>query len=197
MSFKYAFALTGGIATGKSTVITQLARSGFRVIDADKIAHEVLNEKSAQIADIFGHVFVKEGKVDRKMLGTVIFADTQKRKTLENLLHPVIYEKIAVASDTLDKRAEPYLIDIPLFYEGGRYAIENVIVVYATRVQQIERLMQRDAYSKEEAVARIDAQIDIEQKREHASYIIDNSGNLKQLEFEIERVKNEILGAQA
>ena len=196
MSFKYAFALTGGIATGKSTVIAQFEHSGFRVIDADKIAHEVLNEKSAQIAEIFGHVFVKEGKVDRKALGSVIFADTQKRKTLEELLHPVIYERIAAAADVLDKRAEPYLVDIPLFYEGGRYAIENVILVYAKRVQQIERLMQRDAYSREEAVGRIEAQIDIEQKRDHASYMIDNSGNLKQLEFEVERVKNEILGEQ-
>ena len=94
----------------------------------------------------------------------------------------------------MDKRAEPYIVDIPLFYEGGRYAIENVIVVYASQTQQLERLMQRDSYSKEEALARIGSQIDIQEKRDNATHVIDNSGNLKQLEFETERIKNEILG---
>jgi dephospho-CoA kinase len=195
MSFKYAYALTGGIATGKSSVIELLKRSGFRVIDADKVAHEVLDEQHQKISEIFGEHFVKEGKVDRKLLGSMVFSDPQKRKVLESLLHPVIYTKISALSDTLDKRAEPYIVDIPLFYEGGRYAIENVIVVYASQTQQLERLMQRDSYSKEEALARIGSQIDIREKRDNATHVIDNSGNLKQLEFETERIKNEILGA--
>jgi dephospho-CoA kinase len=195
MSFKYAYALTGGIATGKSSVIELLKRSGFRVIDADKVAHEVLDEQHQKISEIFGEHFVKEGKVDRKLLGSMVLSDPQKRKVLESLLHPVIYTKISALSDTLDKRAEPYIVDIPLFYEGGRYAIENVIVVYASQTQQLERLMQRDSYSKEEALARIGSQIDIQEKRDNATHVIDNSGNLKQLEFETERIKNEILGA--
>ncbi len=195
MSFKYAIALTGGIATGKSTVIEMLEHSGFRVIDADKIAHEVLDEEHEAIVTMFGSAFVENGKVDRKALGALVFPDQQKRKVLEALLHPIIYRKIAEASEKLDKRAEPYIVDIPLFYEGGRYAIENVIVVYATQEQQLERLMSRDAFSKEEALSRIGSQIDIEDKRENASYVIDNSGNLKQLEFETQGVKEEILGA--
>jgi len=194
MSFKYAYALTGGIATGKSSVIELLKRSGFRIIDADKVAHEVLDEQHQKISEMFGEHFVKEGKVDRKLLGSMVFSDPQKRKVLESLLHPVIYTKISALSDTLDKRAEPYIVDIPLFYEGGRYAIENVIVVYASQTQQLERLMQRDSYSKEEALARIGSQIDIREKRDNATHVIDNSGNLKQLEFETERIKNEILG---
>ncbi len=194
MSFKYAYALTGGIATGKSSVIELLKRSGFRVIDADKVAHEVLDEQHQKISEIFGEHFVDDGKVDRKRLGSMVFSDPEKRKTLENLLHPVIYTKIEALSDKLDKRAEPYIVDIPLFYEGGRYAIENVIVVYATKEQQLERLMQRDEHSKEEALARIESQIDIQEKRDNATHVIDNSGNLKQLEFETERIKNEILG---
>ena len=195
MSFKYAIALTGGIATGKSTVIDLLEHNGFHVIDADKIAHEVLDEEYEAVATMFGETFVKNGKVDRKALGSVVFSDQQKRKALEALLHPTIYRKIAEASEKLDKRAEPYIVDIPLFYEGGRYAIENVVVVYATQEQQLERLMSRDAFSKEEALSRIGSQIDIEDKRDNATYVIDNSGNLKQLEFETERVKKEILGA--
>jgi dephospho-CoA kinase len=165
------------------------------VIDADKIAHEVLDEEHVKIAEMFGEVFVKEGKVDRKALGPLVFRDQEKRKALESLLHPIIYEKIAETSSKLDKRAEPYIVDIPLFYEGGRYAIENVIVVYAKQNQQLERLIQREGYSEKEALSRISSQIDIEDKRENASYVIDNSGSLKQLAFETERIRNEILGA--
>ncbi len=193
MSFNYAIALTGGIATGKSTAIKQLKLNGFRIIDADKIAHEVLDSQADKIKQIFGDSFVKDGKVQRKELGSVVFANKKKRKELEALLHPIIYRCIEEIAEKLDKRAEPYIVDIPLFYEGGHYAIESIIVVYATKEQQIERLMQRDAYTKEEALMRIDSQIDIETKRDNASYVIDNSGNLKQLEFEVNRVKDEIL----
>jgi len=194
MAFQYAYALTGGIATGKSTVVSLLKQSGFRVIDADRIAHDILDEQHQKIGEIFGEDFVDQAKVDRKRLGSVVFADPVKRKELESLLHPMIYDRIAKASIKLDKRAEPYIVDIPLFYEGGRYAIGNVIVVYASQAQQLERLMQRDSYSKEEALARIGSQIDIQEKRDNATHVIDNSGTLKQLEFETERIKNEILG---
>jgi len=193
--FEYAVALTGGIATGKSTVIELFVQSGFRIIDADKIAHEILDEKSAVIATHFGEALVVNGKVDRKALGDLVFSDQEKRKILESLLHPLIFERIKEASAKLDKRAEPYIVDIPLYYEGGRYAIDKVIVVYAQGEQQLARLMERDGYSKKEALSRIEAQLDIEEKRINASYVIDNSGNLNQLEFETQRVKDEIIGA--
>ena len=195
MSFKYAIALTGGIATGKSTVVDLFSRAGFRVIDADKVAHEVLDAEHEAIANVFGEAFVREGKVDRKALGEVVFNDAQKRKKLESLLHPLIHKHISEQAEKLDKRAEPYLVDIPLFYEGGRYAIENVIVVYARKEQQLARLMERDSFSEAEALARIESQICIEDKRDNATYVIDNSGNLQQLTFETECVKNEILEA--
>jgi len=195
MSFEYAVALTGGIATGKSTVIKLLERSGFRVIDADKVAHEILDEQHEAIAKLFGSDLVVNGKVDRKALGAMVFSDQAKRKALESLLHPLIYERIRMQAQKLDKRAEPYIVDIPLFYEGGRYAIENVVVVYARKEQQLSRLMLREDYSEAEALSRIDAQIDIEHKRDNATYVIDNSGSMEQLEAETQRVKEEILGA--
>jgi len=194
MTFKYAVALTGGIATGKSTVIKLLSEKGFRVIDADKIAHEILDEQHTKISEMFGDSFVKEGKVDRTLLGSVVFADPEKRKALENLLHPLIYDKISEEAEKMDKRAEPYIVDIPLFYEGGRYGIEKVIVVYAKKEQQLDRLMQRDGYSKDEALARIASQIDIEDKRENALYVINNSTTPHNLVSEVERVTEEILG---
>ena len=194
MSFNYAFALTGGIATGKSTVLEQLKLSGFRIIDADQISHDVIDEQSSKIEEMFGKEFVKDSKVDRKALGAVIFVDKAKRKQLEKLLHPIIYRNIKEKADKLDRRGEPYIVDIPLFYENGNYAIANVIVVYTPREKQIQRVMKRDNFTKEEAILRIDSQLDIEQKKDNALYVIDNSSNLKHLEVEVNRVKEEILG---
>jgi len=194
MLFKYAITLTGSISTGKSSAVDILEQSGFHIIDADSVAHQVLDEQHQAIVKEFGEVFVKDKKVDRKSLGKMIFADKEKRKVLEELLHPLIYARIADESTLLDKRAEPYIVDIPLFFEGGRYAIESVIVVYAKKEQQLKRLIQREGYSEEEALLRINAQIDIEEKRKNATYVIDNSGDLKQLQYETERIREEILG---
>jgi len=194
MLFKYAIVLTGSISTGKSSAVDLLKQTGFHVVDADSIAHQVIDEQHEAIAKEFGEQFVKDEKVDRKLLGSIIFSDKKKRKVLEALLHPRIYARIAEKATLLDKRAEPYIIDIPLFFEGGRYAIESVIVVYAKKGQQLKRLMKREGYSEEEALARINAQIDIEKKRKNATYVINNSGNLEQLQFETERIREEILG---
>lgn len=196
MSFKHAVALTGGIASGKSTVASKLKEAGFKVIDADKIAHDILDEEHQAIATLFGSAFVKNQKVDRQQLGAEVFADPKKREALESLLHPLIYTRIAEKSAILDKEAKPYIVDIPLFYEGGRYEIDSVIVVYANRVQQCERLMLRDGFSKEEADSRLASQMDIEEKRRKADYVIDNSGGLTQLKTETARVVNEILGEE-
>lgn len=193
MAFKHAIALTGSISTGKSTTVKLLAASGFHIIDADKIAHQILEEQHRAIADMFGEAFVHEGKVDRKSLGSVIFSDKEKRKKLEALLHPLIYDEIQRLSVEEDKLGKPYFIDIPLFFEGGRYPIERSLVVYATKEQQLERLINREGYTQEEALKRINAQIPVEEKRKKATYVINNSGTLTQLRQECERVKKEIL----
>jgi dephospho-CoA kinase len=198
MAFKYAIVLTGGIATGKSTVAKHFSQQGFEIIDADRIAHEVLDGQCRKIAEMFGETFVKERKVDRKALGAVVFADNNKRKALESLLHPLIYEEIEHRSEALDKFKKPYLVDIPLFFETNRYPIRRSIVVYTTKEQQLNRLMQRDGYNTQNALQRIDAQMPIDEKRDRATYVIDNTGDLEQLESEckrvIEKIKNEDVG---
>ena len=193
MAFKYAIALTGSIATGKSSTVKLLKDAGFHIIDADQIAHQILEEQHQSIADMFGETLVSEGKVDRKALGAIVFSDSNKRKALESLLHPLIYKEIERLSVEQDKLGKPYFIDIPLFFEGGRYPIEKSLVIYTTEEQQLERLMHRESYTKEEALKRIQTQIPVEKKRELATYVIDNSGTLTQLEKECERVKEEIL----
>ena len=192
--FSYAVALTGGIATGKSNVTQLFKEDGFEIIDADTVAHEVLNEEASTIANHFGNEMVHQGKVDRKALGKEVFSDAKKRKSLENLLHPLIYEKIKAQAEKLERKKRPYIIDIPLFFESSRYAISKVLVVYAPASLQLKRLMLRDGSSNVEAQKRIATQLDIEEKVKKASYVIDNSGTLQALKDEYSRVKREIVG---
>jgi dephospho-CoA kinase len=193
MAFENAIALTGGIAVGKSSTIAILSLYGFRCIDADKVAHETLNEQSTKIADMFGSDVVIDGKVDRKKLGMVVFHDKQKLERLEALLHPLIYDKILTLSEIEEKRNFPYLIDIPLFFEKKSYNITRSLVVYTPRDEQIKRLMKRDGFLVDEATVRVNSQLDIEVKKSLASYVIDNSGNLKQLQVECEIARAKIL----
>ena len=193
MAFEYAVALTGGIATGKSTVAKFFSFFGFTVIDADNIAHEVLDQQYKAVGKLFGDKVIKNKKVKRKKLGKIVFKDEEKRKELEALVHPLIYEEIERLSEAEDRLAKPYLIDIPLFFETKRYPIERSLLVYADKKTQIKRLMHREGYSKKEAKRRIDSQLDIEKKRKKSDYIIDNMDDLNHLKNECERVKEIIL----
>ncbi len=193
MAFEYAVVLTGGIATGKSTVAKFFSFTGFMVIDADSIAHKILDEQRAVIAEMFGSNFVKKNRVKRKKLGKMIFADNQKREQLEALLHPLIFEEIKRLSTEEDKFKKPYLIDIPLFFETKRYPIEKSLVVYAPEKIQVKRLILREGYTKKEAKMRINSQIDIEKKRKLATYVINNVADLTNLKNECKRVQKEII----
>ena len=179
--YRYAVALTGGIATGKSSVAEIFKEWGYEIIDADKIAHDVLDKQSDKIADMFGQEYVSEDRVDRKKLGALVFSDEARREELESLLHPLIRDEIEAKASELDKKKKTYLVDVPLFYETKRYNIEDVIVVYVPREIQLERLINRDSISLPEADERINAQMDIEQKKEKATYLIDNSGTRDEL----------------
>ena len=193
MAFKYAVALTGGIATGKSSATILLSLFGFRFIDADKIAHAILEQQHQKLIELFGEEVIKGGKVNRKAIGVVIFSNPEKKRSLEQLLHPLIYAEIERQSKVQDKFGKPYIIDIPLFFETNRYPITKSMVVYTPIEKQLERLIKRDGFSKEEALQRINAQMSIEEKKQKATYLIDNSGNLKALQDECDRVKESIL----
>ena len=189
---KHAIALTGGISTGKSTVASILKLYGFEVIDADAIAHEVLQGVAGEVAEIFGDAFVHDGVVDRKKLGGLIFSDPGAKRKLEQLVHPLIREEIMRRAERSEAQGVPYFIDIPLFYETGAYAIDRVLVVYAPREIQLERLIKRDGFSEEEARKRIDAQMDIEEKRKRADYVIDNTKDLGHLTEQLEELRRNI-----
>lgn len=190
--FKNAIALTGGISTGKSTVCNLFKLHGFLTIDADKIAHKLLDENSHKIATMFGEEYVENGKVLRKKLGPIIFSNEKNKLKLEALLHPLIKEDIIEESKLFEAEGKPYFIDIPLFFEKMNYPISKSLVIYTPKDIQVDRLMKRDNIDQEEALLKISNQMDIEEKKNLATLVIDNSKNLKNLQKEVERIIEEI-----
>jgi dephospho-CoA kinase len=193
MAFEFAVVLTGGIATGKSTVAKIFDTFGFKIIDADKVAHEMLELHQDKIVTLFGLQYIVNGKVDRKALGGLIFGDKKEKERLESLLHPLIFSEIEKQSVSLDLLKKPYLVDIPLFFETERYPIKKSIVVYVPQRLQLERLMERDCSSKEASLQRINAQMEIDKKKQKATYLIDNQGDLNALQQHCVKVKEKIL----
>jgi dephospho-CoA kinase len=187
MAYEYAIALTGGIATGKSTVASLLGLNGLRIIDADAISHRLLDENSAWIREHFGEQYIHGNKVNRPELGKIIFSDQKAKKELEAFLHPKIRAAIEEASEKQDLLKYPYLIDIPLFFETSSYPIKNSVVVYTPKELQLERFMKRNGFTAEESLRRIETQMDIEEKRSRATWVIDNSSNLKHLQAQCEQ----------
>lgn len=186
MAFEYAIALSGGIATGKSTVASLMSLNGMRVIDADTISHQILDSHFSWVEETFGKKYVKNSKVDRAKLGTMIFSSSDSKKILEDFLHPKIREEIERLSIKQDRLKFPYLIDIPLFFENGAYNIQDSVVVYTPSDVQLDRFIKRNKYSKEESLNRIASQMPIDEKRKKATWIIDNSKDLKHLQQEVE-----------
>lgn len=191
-TFKYAIALTGGISTGKSTVCNLLKLHGYLTIDADKIAHKLLDEHHEEIEKLFGSQYVENKKVLRKKLGKIIFSNEQEKIKLEQFIHPLIAKEIEKESRIFENAKKPYFIDIPLFFEKMNYPISKNVVVYTPKEIQIKRLMRRDNIDEEEAKLKISNQMDIEEKKQRANFVIDNSKNLIHLQDEVERIIGEI-----
>ena len=191
--FKNAIALTGGISTGKSTVCNLFKLHGFLTIDADLIAHRLLDENSDKIASMFGEKYVENGKVIRKELGKIIFSNEENKLKLEALLHPLIENEIIKESKIFEEQNKPYFVDIPLFFEKMHYPISKSLVIYTPKEIQIQRLMKRDNIDENEAKLKISNQMDIEEKKKLADMVIDNSQNLKHLQAEVERIIGEII----
>ncbi|QPH83690.1 dephospho-CoA kinase [Campylobacter concisus] len=195
--FPNAYVITGSIASGKSTAINLLKERGFSVIDADVIAHEQLEICKCEIARVFKEQILDEvGKIDRKKLGVIVFNDPKKLKILEQILHPKIKEEILSRATKLERLGQVYFVDIPLFFEKEDYYAEfkNVAVIYAPKELLLSRLMNRNGLKLEEAKARVELQMDIEQKRKKANFIIDNSSDKENLEQELEKFLRQICG---
>ncbi|MEK3883130.1 dephospho-CoA kinase [Paenibacillus sp. PL2-23] len=179
--------LTGGIASGKSTVGSMLSELGAKLVDADKVAREVVlpGEPALEaIASLFGQAVLQEdGTLNRAALGGIVFQDPEALAKLEGITHPAIREEMWERMHTYAEEEPGALIigDVPLLYEKGQQEqYEGVLVVYVPAAQQVERLMKRNDMPQEEARRRVSLQLDIEEKRRRADWVIDNSGTLEE-----------------
>jgi len=173
--------LTGGIASGKSTVSRVLARAGAAVIDADWLVHVALSKSGpayGQVVEVFGAEILDErGEIDRKRLGAEVFQSADRRKRLEQIVHPHVFEMAEAERRALaaGQTADIAIFDAALLIETGRYReMDRLIVVYIDRATQTNRLMRRDGLSQDEAERRIDAQMPLLEKVALADDVIDN-----------------------
>ena len=185
-------ALTGGIATGKSEVLSRLAVRGVPTIDADSLVHEALAAGSpavARIAESFGPAVVApDGSIDRRALGVRVFSDEAARRALEAILHPDVYRRIDEWFAGLPPC--PFAVaDIPLLFETGHQArFERVVVTACPPVMQLARMQARDHLSESDARRRLQAQWPVEQKVRLADYVIDTSGTLEETDQQVDRL---------
>ncbi|RED84190.1 dephospho-CoA kinase [Cohnella phaseoli] len=186
--------LTGGIATGKSTVAKLLTERGAKLIDLDKIAREVVEPGQPAlhaIAERFGQAVLQpDGSLDRKKLGAVVFSDLEERKALEAITHPAIRAvmKERMARYEAEEPDRLVVVDVPLLFESKLESyFEQVMVVYVPRETQLRRLIERDALTPEEAEKRLAAQMDIEEKKRRADILIHNTGTPEDTDRQIDR----------
>ena len=195
--------LTGGISSGKSTVSSYLKQLKIPVIDADEVARKVVEPNSQgarEIRKAFGSdVFEEDGSLNRQKLGALIFSNTENRQKLDDLLQPLIKIMILDEIEEYRQKGENMIVlDLPLLFEKQYEELcEEIIVVYVPRELQLERLMKRNQYTKQEALSRIDSQLSIEEKRKRATVLLDNQGTIQQLYQQVEQwlveTKNDIL----
>ena len=187
---------TGGIASGKSVVAARLAARGVPVIDADRIARDVVEPGRPALAEIAARwpAVVRGGALDRKALGAIVFADPGERAALEAILHPRIREELERAFRGLEDEGVPIAVyEAPLLVEtGSDAALDALIVVSAPEALQIERVMRRDGLDEAQARARLAAQLSAEARLAKATFVIENSGDLRALERNVDDVWEQV-----
>jgi len=186
--------LTGGIASGKSTVARMLIDKKITVIDADVIAKQAVEKGMPayrQIVEAFGKdILLENGDIDRKKLGSIVFTDEQKRLKLNQIVHPAVRAEMLKQRDEAIARKEQFVVlDIPLLYESGLdYLVGKVLVVTVPADIQLKRLMERNSLTEEEAMSRITSQMPLADKTKKADAVIDNSGSLEHTKHQLEEV---------
>jgi dephospho-CoA kinase len=195
------FGLTGGIGTGKSTVAGLLRERGVPVVDADQLAREVVapgSEGLRQVVQAFGPgVLAADGSLDRKAVGALVFGDSEARKRLNAITHPLVRELSQAHFSALDRQGITLAAyDVPLLFEVGLDAVLRPVVVVATSAAtQLSRVRERDGLSEAEVLARVAAQLPLDEKRRRADYVIDNDGTPAELERAVDELLTKLRAA--
>lgn len=191
----YVIGLTGGIGSGKSTVSRWLAQEGVPIIDADKTVHELYKDPSTieAIVDAFGKGILSDGEINRKALGTIVFAHNAERLRLERIIHPRVQKAMVRQQKAWEEKGAKLCVwDVPLLFESNmNHLVDEIWVVWVPTDVQIERIRERDSLSLEEIRLRLRAQESLDGKREKAQVLIDNSGKWEKTE---EQLRKELEG---
>lgn len=181
----FIIGLTGGIATGKSSVSNELKRKGLIVVDSDKIVHH-LWQTDMELNDTVSKEFKLEVPIDKKRLAKMVFSDPNRLRRLNELIHPKVFKYIDnFVKDNM--HLDIIIIDMPLLFEAKYNKVDLTLLVYSTPSQQLDRLVSRDKLSKNEAQMRIDNQMPINKKLFMADYVIYNNDSKEVLEGEINK----------
>jgi len=192
----YRVGLTGGIGSGKTTVANLFSKHNITVIDTDLISHQITQPDGPAyqaIINAFGdEITDTDGSIDRKKLATIVFSSTEKKKQLEELLHPLIW---IIAEQQAQTSQSPYcIIVVPLLFEGKHQSRFNTtLVINCTEQQQIDRVKQRDTRDSETIKAIINQQMPASEKIQLADNVIHNNGDIMLLEAEVEKLHNQYL----
>lgn len=191
---KCVLGLTGGIGSGKTTVLSMIKKMGVHVIDSDTIVHNELKNNQSLLKKIrkkFGpSVFERNGTLNRKSLGHVVFRSTKDRRYLEKLIHPLVRDRIQ--KDLKKNKSRLSVVDVPLLYESGwNHQFDAVIVVAASQKNRILRLKKR-GLSLAEIKRRLAAQMPLEKKLKKADFVIDNNHSLKETKEQIQNLFHEL-----
>ena len=189
--------ITGGIASGKSTVTTFLRKKGFEVVDADAVVHK-LQKPGGRLYQVlvehFGEkVLLKNGELNRPLLASLIFSNPEEQEWSKRTQGEIIREELAALRNQLARTEALFFMDIPLLFEQD-YAswFDETWLVYVNRDVQLERLMRRDQISKEAAESRLNSQWPLERKISLASHSLDNNGNQEQLIAQVVQLLDEM-----
>ena len=174
--------ITGGIASGKSTVTNFLRKQGFQVVDADAVVHQLQKPGGRLFKALVQHfgqeIILENGELNRPLLSSLIFSNTEEREWSKQIQGEIIREELATLRDQLAQTESIFFMDIPLLFEQDYSAwFDETWLVYVEPDVQMERLMKRDQLSKDLAISRLSAQWSLEEKKGLASQVIDNNGN--------------------
>ncbi|SIQ15153.1 dephospho-CoA kinase [Peribacillus simplex] len=189
--------LTGGIASGKSTVSLYLQELGFTIVDADLASRAVVEpgeEAYHQVVKAFGEeILLPDGNIDRAKLGSIIFNDQEKRLLLNGIVHPAVRNWMRLKTEeALSSGEETVFMDIPLLFESKlTFMVEKTLLIYVDEQVQLQRLMNRNGLSETEALARINSQMPLADKKALADAVIDNNGNINETKRQVKTILSE------
>ena len=193
-------ALTGGIATGKSTILRRLRELGIPTIDSDVLARDVVapgTPAAAAIRERFGDGVFSDGALDRRALGDIVFRDPDARFALERIVHPEVYRRIQAWFDSLPRETGVAVADIPLLFETRRHEdFDAIVVAVCDPREQLARIIRRDRLTAEEARQRVAAQLPLAEKERRADYVIRTDGPPEVTRAHVDRVAEQLRGTR-